>query len=176
MATSDAKLAAMRRMMGSWDAEEGRDSGDRWKAVYVGDSATDIECLTAHGITGIVMCNDGKSSLMDMLQRVQIKVEKCGESDDSQRPRTVSWEEVMQALETLRMYEMQRPDGTRETLDTIDMIEKRNRDRRSQMNEHRSTSQFSEGTRILHWASDFDEISKFLSLSTSTTTIRDEKI
>lgn len=67
MATSDAKLAAMKDLL------QKRKSGSKTgfsKVVYIGDSGTDIECLTAEGVIGIAMSTDGKGRLIDILNRI----------------------------------------------------------------------------------------------------------
>ncbi|KAL7932631.1 HAD-like domain-containing protein [Trichoderma chlorosporum] len=48
--------------------------------VYFGDSTTDMECLLAHH--GIVISADAKSSLMQTLERVGIRVPHVGSPDD----------------------------------------------------------------------------------------------
>jgi 2-hydroxy-3-keto-5-methylthiopentenyl-1-phosphate phosphatase len=75
MATSSAKLASMRRLLSSWQTH----SSSNGKAIYIGDSGTDIECLLAEEVIGIVMSENGDGSLMEMLQRIEIKVEKLAE-------------------------------------------------------------------------------------------------
>ncbi|KAG4439525.1 hypothetical protein IFR05_005010 [Cadophora sp. M221] len=67
MATSDAKLAAMKDLLQKWRSDSKTGFS---KVVYIGDSGTDIECLTAEGVTGIAMSNDGKGRLMDTLNRI----------------------------------------------------------------------------------------------------------
>jgi hypothetical protein len=44
------------------------------KVVYIGDSGTDIECLTENGTVGIAMSADTNSSLIETLNRVGIDV------------------------------------------------------------------------------------------------------
>jgi len=66
MATSDAKLAAMNELLQKWRSSERSFS----RVVYIGDSGTDIECLTAEDLTGIVVSSDGKGTLMDTLKRI----------------------------------------------------------------------------------------------------------
>ncbi|TAQ88881.1 hypothetical protein B7494_g2816 [Chlorociboria aeruginascens] len=68
MATSDSKLAAMKQLLRSWNLDASS------RVVYIGDSGTDIECLTGIGTVGIVMSEDGESSLMKTLRRIQIDV------------------------------------------------------------------------------------------------------
>lgn len=74
MATSDAKLGSMRKLLGSW--EKGRAS--HGKTVYVGDSGTDLECLLADEAAGVVMSEDGEGSLIQMLKKY-VAVESCAE-------------------------------------------------------------------------------------------------
>ncbi|CZR50698.1 uncharacterized protein PAC_00572 [Phialocephala subalpina] len=71
VATSDAKLASMKRLLHTWSRapKEGFS-----RLIYFGDSGTDIECLVAEGVTGIVMSDDGKSDLMRTLKRIGISV------------------------------------------------------------------------------------------------------
>jgi 2-hydroxy-3-keto-5-methylthiopentenyl-1-phosphate phosphatase len=71
MATSDAKLASMKSLLNSWRNGRRQQFLD---VVYIGDSGTDIECLTEEGTTGIVMAEDGNSNLMETLQRVGVDV------------------------------------------------------------------------------------------------------
>lgn len=82
MATSDAKLAAMRKLMRFWDERAVSGGG---KTVYFGDSGTDVECLVDEEVVGIVMCDYGKSSLMDALQRVGVQVQRCDEFNEHRR-------------------------------------------------------------------------------------------
>jgi thiamine phosphate phosphatase / amino-HMP aminohydrolase len=71
MATSDAKLASANSLLKLWRSEKG---GDFSNVVYIGDSGTDIECLTEEGTTGIVIAEDRNSSLMGILNRVGVNV------------------------------------------------------------------------------------------------------
>ncbi|CZT47345.1 uncharacterized protein RSE6_07892 [Rhynchosporium secalis] len=67
MATSDAKLAAMNKLWQKWRATS---RVPFLRVVYFGDSGTDIECLTAEGVTGIVMSSDGQGRLIETLKRI----------------------------------------------------------------------------------------------------------
>jgi 2-hydroxy-3-keto-5-methylthiopentenyl-1-phosphate phosphatase len=72
MATSDAKLASMNALLRSWRNASGKPVSE--VVYYIGDSGTDIECLTEGGTTGIVIAEDRNSTLMGMLQRVGVNV------------------------------------------------------------------------------------------------------
>jgi 2-hydroxy-3-keto-5-methylthiopentenyl-1-phosphate phosphatase len=87
MATSDAKLASMKAMLNSWRSKAG---GNFSKVVYVGDSGTDVECLTIEGTTGIVIAEDRDSSLMETLDRVGVDVKHVDVYRDGQESR-VYW-------------------------------------------------------------------------------------
>jgi 2-hydroxy-3-keto-5-methylthiopentenyl-1-phosphate phosphatase len=76
VATSDAKSAVMKALLLSW-SEKG--SLDTLRPIYVGDSGTDIECLMEPGVVGVVMSEDGKSSLMQTMKRIGIAVVPIGE-------------------------------------------------------------------------------------------------
>lgn len=68
IATSDAKLAAMRSLL--------RPCGeDISKTVYFGDSVTDLECLTEAD----VMSDDHQSNLMAVVKRLGLEVRPVGE-------------------------------------------------------------------------------------------------
>ncbi|KAH7364276.1 hypothetical protein BKA65DRAFT_546165 [Rhexocercosporidium sp. MPI-PUGE-AT-0058] len=67
MATSDAKLAAMNGLLQKWKSESMTGFS---KVIYIGDSGTDIECLTAEGVIGIAMSSDGTGTLIDILKRI----------------------------------------------------------------------------------------------------------
>lgn len=71
IATSDAKLASVKRLLSSW---RNGPVGHFSEVVYIGDSGTDIECLAEEGTTGIVMAEDSNNNLMETLQRVGVKV------------------------------------------------------------------------------------------------------
>jgi len=81
MATSDAKLASMRNLLGSWRGEPGEEFS---KVIYVGDSCTDIECLTEEGMTGIVIAEDRNSNLVETLNRVRVDVKHVDAYQDGQ--------------------------------------------------------------------------------------------
>lgn len=74
MTTSGAKLHAMNGVLGKVGLEKRR-------VVYIGDSGTDIECLTREGVLGVVMVEKGESDLMETLKRVGIQVPHLFEYD-----------------------------------------------------------------------------------------------
>ncbi|KAF8863350.1 hypothetical protein BDZ45DRAFT_738325 [Acephala macrosclerotiorum] len=74
VATSDAKLASMKRLLQLWSRAPEQAKGGSSRLIYIGDSGTDLECLTAEGVTGIVMSEDGKSDLMETLERIGVSV------------------------------------------------------------------------------------------------------
>jgi 2-hydroxy-3-keto-5-methylthiopentenyl-1-phosphate phosphatase len=65
LATSDTKLSANKW---SKPLQHRKQNLERW--VYVGDSGTDIECLTAENVVGIIMSDDGQSDLIKTFERV----------------------------------------------------------------------------------------------------------
>lgn len=69
--TSDDKLASMKTLLNSCGNEFGRQA---LEVFYVGDSGTDLECLTEQGTTGIVMAQDRKGALLETLQRARVDV------------------------------------------------------------------------------------------------------
>jgi 2-hydroxy-3-keto-5-methylthiopentenyl-1-phosphate phosphatase len=69
MVTSDAKLFALKSML----VPVGQNSGGD-KVVYIGDSGTDIECLTAEDVTGIIISEDTNSSLLQTMKRIGTEV------------------------------------------------------------------------------------------------------
>ena len=71
VATSDAKLVVMKAILQSW-SEKGL--VDISRPVYIGDSGTDIECLTVPGITGIIMTEDVQKNLGETMERIGIDV------------------------------------------------------------------------------------------------------
>lgn len=87
MSTSDAKLAAMKDLLVSWREAEGTFLS---KVIYIGDSGTDIECLTKEGTTGIVMAEGGNSSLMDTMSRVGFTVKHI-DSYEIGKQSTICW-------------------------------------------------------------------------------------
>lgn len=87
MATSDAKLASMKAILNSWRSTPG---GPFSNVVYIGDSGTDIECLTEEGLTGIVITKDGNSSLMGTLERIGVVVKHLDKYQDGSEAR-VYW-------------------------------------------------------------------------------------
>jgi len=79
LATSDSKLLAM------LDVLQPKDIVGESRAVYIGDSGTDIECLTEAGVLGIIMSDDGESSLMKTMRRVGWQVFHVGEIEDGKQ-------------------------------------------------------------------------------------------
>ena len=73
IATSDGKLAAMKELLGYW-RKTGVLGEEAPPPVYVGDSGTDLECLMKDGVIGIVISEDGESSLMETLKRIGVEV------------------------------------------------------------------------------------------------------
>ena len=73
MVTSDAKLEAVMRLLREWDAGYRIDYEEINAVYYIGDSGTDLECLIEDQTIGVAMAKEGKSSLMDMLQRIGVK-------------------------------------------------------------------------------------------------------
>ncbi|KAG9238791.1 hypothetical protein BJ875DRAFT_367032 [Amylocarpus encephaloides] len=68
--TSDGKLRAMHAILNRRRLYQ-RDLGE---VFYVGDSGTDIECLVDGNVTGVIISPDGKSSLMNAMERIGYKV------------------------------------------------------------------------------------------------------
>ncbi|KAK2626514.1 hypothetical protein QTJ16_003689 [Diplocarpon rosae] len=100
LATSDAKLAAMKQLLHAWKEGSNREEPS-FKVVYVGDSAVDIECLTAKEVLGIVISADGKSGLMDTLRRININIthiSKYGEGWSSSVYWARDFKELCEAL------------------------------------------------------------------------------
>jgi hypothetical protein len=62
----------MNALLRSWRNASGNPVSE--VVYYIGDSGTDIECLTEGGTTGIVIAEDRNSALMGMLQRVGVNV------------------------------------------------------------------------------------------------------
>lgn len=81
IATSDAKLASMKDILKSWNS---RVSMETSRPIYIGDSGTDIECLMEPGVIGIVISDDGHSSLMQTLQRIGVEVVHIGDYGDNE--------------------------------------------------------------------------------------------
>ncbi|TVY84987.1 UPF0655 protein [Lachnellula suecica] len=73
IATSEDKLAALKDMLGFWRSN-GHLAETNMDTVYIGDSGTDIECLMEDRIIGIVILEDGQSSLMETFKRVGVEV------------------------------------------------------------------------------------------------------
>ncbi|KAK0119107.1 hypothetical protein ONS95_007971 [Cadophora gregata] len=87
MATSDAKLAAMNELLQRWKS---RSKAGVPRVVYIGDSGTDIECLTAEGVIGIVISRRAEPTpgdwmatvMMDMLKRVGLEPVHVGSQQE----------------------------------------------------------------------------------------------
>ncbi len=74
MATSDAKLSWMKYLLSSWAVGNyERSMLSPGNSVYIGDSGTDIECLAAPNLIGVIIAENGESSLMETLQRVELQ-------------------------------------------------------------------------------------------------------
>jgi thiamine phosphate phosphatase / amino-HMP aminohydrolase len=84
MTSSSAKLDAVQSLIG------GRDSKPRSRVVYIGDSGTDIECLLADGVIGLIISEDGRSSLLRALRRSEMNILHIGQYEVT-APRTVYW-------------------------------------------------------------------------------------
>ncbi|PBP18514.1 hypothetical protein BUE80_DR010588 [Diplocarpon rosae] len=100
LATSDAKLAAMKQLVHAWKEGSNREEPFS-KVVYVGDSAADIECLTAEEVVGIVISGDGNGRLMDTLKRINIQIShisKYGEGWSSSVYWARDFKELCEAL------------------------------------------------------------------------------
>jgi hypothetical protein len=96
MATSNAKLEAVMRLLREWDTRY-RISCEEINAVYyIGDSGTDLECLIEDETIGVAMAEKGKSSLMDMLQRIGVKTTRIEQyQEDSE---VVHWAEDFEQI------------------------------------------------------------------------------
>jgi 2-hydroxy-3-keto-5-methylthiopentenyl-1-phosphate phosphatase len=94
MATSDAKLASMKDMVNSWTRKQGTHFS---QIVYIGDSGTDIECLTEERTNGIVMAENYNSSLMQTLTRVGVEVKHIDSYQDGQEAK-VHWARDFQEI------------------------------------------------------------------------------
>jgi 2-hydroxy-3-keto-5-methylthiopentenyl-1-phosphate phosphatase len=68
MTTSDAKLSAMKELLTSLGGSKANE------VVYIGDSGTDIECLLEDGVTGIIISDDGNSSLLQTMKRIGVGI------------------------------------------------------------------------------------------------------
>ncbi|KIN04090.1 hypothetical protein OIDMADRAFT_118157 [Oidiodendron maius Zn] len=84
MTTSDAKLDAALSLVGT------RDDRPKGSVVYIGDSGTDIECLLADGIAGVIISGDGQSSILRMMRRIGYKTWHI-EAYKYNEPKTVYW-------------------------------------------------------------------------------------
>lgn len=97
LTTSDAKLASMKDLLHSW-----RSTGwwDTSNPVYIGDSGTDIECLTEPGVVGIVMADNAESGLMETMKRIGVEVVHIGEYEESRGNKRYwarDFEEILQS-------------------------------------------------------------------------------
>ena len=109
MADSEGKRRALGWLLGEW----GMDGDEKGRVVYVGDSGTDLECLTKDGVVGIVMFGEGEDSeerLVGTLRRVGVRVQHVSEfgkhemkgCEGEREGRAVFWardfEEIARAL------------------------------------------------------------------------------
>lgn len=85
MATSDAKLEAALSLTGPGYGKVAKN-----RAIYVGDSGTDIECLLADGVIGIIISDDERSKILQMMVRIKINVLHIGQYVEEAH-RTVYW-------------------------------------------------------------------------------------
>lgn len=85
MTTSDAKLSSMKDFLISLGGSKIN------KAVYIGDSGTDIECLMGPGVIGIIMTADQNSSLMQMMQRIGVGVSHVDNFEKEKEAKEVYW-------------------------------------------------------------------------------------
>lgn len=76
MATSDDKLSSKHDLLRSLRPLAGEDFSN---VVFIGDSGTDTECLSEEGTLGIIMSDDGRSSVIESLERVGVKVKHVGD-------------------------------------------------------------------------------------------------
>lgn len=76
MTTSDAKLEAALGLIGPRDAKATN------KVVYIGDSGTDLKCLLADGVIGLVISEDGRSNLLKTMRRIKMNVLHVAEYDE----------------------------------------------------------------------------------------------
>ncbi len=74
ISTSDEKLEVMRELLDGWGTGNRWGKEDKRGLVYIGDSGTDLECLTEEGVVGIVLSEDTKSSLMKTLARIGMRL------------------------------------------------------------------------------------------------------
>jgi 2-hydroxy-3-keto-5-methylthiopentenyl-1-phosphate phosphatase len=82
MVTSDAKLASMRGLLHSF---RGGGKGPAFsRAIYIGDSGTDIECLVEENIMGIIISDDGESHLVQILKRLGVELLHISQCQPSQ--------------------------------------------------------------------------------------------
>lgn len=83
LAASDAKLKTMKDVMRSRLVD-----GDT-EVIYIGDSTTDIECLTEAGVTGIIMADDEESTLCKTFGRVGWETVNLEEGYKMRMPRSI---------------------------------------------------------------------------------------
>ncbi|KAM3089126.1 hypothetical protein ACMFMG_000743 [Clarireedia jacksonii] len=74
MATSDDKLNALENLLNQWGIPSSV------AVFYFGDSGTDIECLTRHNTSGIVVSKDGESAFMETLSRIERRPESIAKA------------------------------------------------------------------------------------------------
>jgi 2-hydroxy-3-keto-5-methylthiopentenyl-1-phosphate phosphatase len=72
--TSEDKFIAMNDLLTSWDM-----AGKNNEVGFIGDSGTDIECLTHNQVVGIMMSNDGNGNLIHIMNRLGMEVVYIGE-------------------------------------------------------------------------------------------------
>jgi 2-hydroxy-3-keto-5-methylthiopentenyl-1-phosphate phosphatase len=75
MATSDEKLNALKYLLNNWKILSSQ------TVFYFGDSGTDIECLNHNDTTGVVLSEDGESSLMRTLSKIERRPESINKMD-----------------------------------------------------------------------------------------------
>jgi 2-hydroxy-3-keto-5-methylthiopentenyl-1-phosphate phosphatase len=87
MATSDEKLNALEYLLNQLKLPP-------YRAVfYFGDSGTDIECLTRNDTTGVVVSEDGESSLMRTLSKIERRPESINKmhAEESDEREAIYW-------------------------------------------------------------------------------------
>jgi 2-hydroxy-3-keto-5-methylthiopentenyl-1-phosphate phosphatase len=83
MVTSDAKLASMRGLLHSFRGGGGK-GREFSRVIYIGDSGTDIECLTEDNVIGIIISEDGESLLVQIMKRLGVELLHIGQCQASQ--------------------------------------------------------------------------------------------
>lgn len=104
--TSDAKLASMRSLLGSWRGAPGEEFS---KVIYVGDSCTDIECLTEDGTTGIVIAEERNNRLVETLNRVGVDVKHVGATEMDKSLQSTGLEISERSLRIIFSYQDKLP-------------------------------------------------------------------